>query len=128
VELSRSGRVAVLQGSYFVATGVWPLLSRRTFEAITGPKADFWLAQAVGVLVGCLGGTLLVEGTRGRVDSATRWLAASSAAGLAAIDVLYVARGRISKVYLADAAIEAALVLLWIAQRTTEPVLPTDVG
>jgi hypothetical protein len=30
--------VALIQGVYFVATGVWPLVSIRTFMAITGPK------------------------------------------------------------------------------------------
>jgi hypothetical protein len=41
---------ALLQGGYFLFTGIWPLVSRRTFEAVTGPKKDFWLAQTVGVL------------------------------------------------------------------------------
>jgi hypothetical protein len=107
-----------VQGSYFLATGIWPLVSRRTFEAVTGPKRDFWLAQTVGVLVACVGSTLVLSSKRGRVDKDGRWLAASSAAGLGAIDILYVARGRISKVYLADAVIEAALVSAWIAYGT----------
>jgi hypothetical protein len=57
---TRVSRVAALQGGYFLATGIWPLLSRRTFERITGPKTDFWLAQTVGVLVGSIGGTLVL--------------------------------------------------------------------
>jgi hypothetical protein len=76
---------------------------------------DFWLAQTVGVLVDSVGSMLVLTGKRGRVGQDARWLAASSAAGLAAIDILYAARGRISKVYLADAAIELALVSAWIA-------------
>jgi hypothetical protein len=91
------------------------LVSRRTFEAVTGPKKDFWLAQTVGVLVAFVGSVLVLSGKRSRVGQDARWLAASSSAGPAAIDAVYVARGRISKVYLADAAIEAALVSAWIA-------------
>lgn len=114
----RPGQLALFQGCYFLFTGLWPLVSRRTFEAITGPKKDFWLAQTVGVLVASAGSMLVLTGKRGRVGQDARWLAASSAAGLAAIDILYAARGRISKVYLADAAIEAALVTAWIAHET----------
>jgi hypothetical protein len=114
----RPGQLALLQGGYFLLTGIWPLLSRRTFEAVTGAKQDFWLARTVGVLVASVGSVLVLTGKRDRVGPDARWLAASSAAGLAAIDILYAARGRISKVYLADAAIEAALVSAWIAHET----------
>src|SRR5215207_9933562 len=111
--LIRSGNLAVLQGGYFLATGIWPLVSRRTFEAVTGPKADFWLAQTVGVLVACIGGTVAVAGKRNEITPNVRVLAASTAASLATIDIVYVGRGQISKVYLADAAIEAGLVWAW---------------
>jgi len=30
--------IAILQGLYFVITGIWPLLSISTFQAVTGPK------------------------------------------------------------------------------------------
>jgi len=40
-------------------------------------------------------------------------LAVGSALGLAAIDVVYASLGRISKIYLADAALEGALVGAW---------------
>jgi hypothetical protein len=44
-------RAALLaQGAYFVATGVAPFVSRRAFEAITGPKPGVWLVETVGVL------------------------------------------------------------------------------
>ena len=111
----RSGKVAAFQGGYFLTTGIWPLISRRTFEAVTGSKVDFWLAQTVGVLVASVGSTLVLANKRGRVGQDVRWLAASSAAGLAVIDILYVARRRISKVYLADAVVEAGFVWAWIA-------------
>lgn len=114
---TRSRKLAHLQGGYFLTTGIWPLASRRTFEAVTGPKKDFWLAQTVGVLVASVGSTLVLASKRGRVGQDVRWLAASSSAGLAVIDILYVARRRISKVYLADAAVEAGFVWAWIADR-----------
>jgi len=70
-------KLPVAQGVYFLLTGIWPLLSMRTFEAVTGPKVDRWLVKTVGVLVAVIG----------------------------------------SKIYLADAVIEALLVGLWGRRR-----------
>jgi hypothetical protein len=42
---------AVVQGIYFLATGVWPLLSMRTFLAVTGLKTDLWLVKKVGLIL-----------------------------------------------------------------------------
>jgi hypothetical protein len=107
--------IAKLQGGYYVATGIWPLLSMRTFEAITGPKVDKWLVKTVGVLVSVIGATLWVGGTRRQVAPELKLLAMGSAAGLTAIEIVYVARRRISPIYLLDAALEAVIVACWIA-------------
>src|SRR3954453_8582479 len=42
-------RVLLLQGGYYVLTGVAPFVSRRAFERVTGPKAEWWLVQTVAV-------------------------------------------------------------------------------
>ncbi len=59
--------LALLQGVFYVLTGIWPLLSIRTFERVTGPKVDRWLVKTVGVLVTVIGGVLLLAGSRRRV-------------------------------------------------------------
>ncbi len=107
--------VALAQGGYFALTGLWPLVSMRTFERITGPKVDRWLVQTVGVLVLAVGASLGLAGARRRVTPELALLAAGSAAGLAAIDIIYVARRRIAPVYLLDALAEGALLLGWAA-------------
>jgi hypothetical protein len=114
--------LARVQGLYFLATGVWPLLSMRTFEAVTGPKADRWLVKTVGVLVAVIGATLLHAGRRPSPPVTT--LAVGSAAGLGAIDVVYAARGRISRIYLLDAAIEALIVAAWARNAAQRPQAP----
>lgn len=106
--------LAIGQGIYFALAGVWPLMSMRTFEAVTGPKTDRWLVKTVGVLVTIIGGVLIAGGRRRRVPRDVRSLAAASAAGLAGIEVSYAARGRISRVYLLDAALELALLAAWV--------------
>ncbi len=109
--------VARVQGAYFLVTGIWPLVSRRSFEAVTGPKTDFWLAQTVGVLVAGIGGALLLADRRKRVTPELRALGVASAGGLGLVDAVFSLQGRISKVYLADALVECALVAGWAAER-----------
>jgi hypothetical protein len=108
-------RIARIQATFYVTTGVWPLLHRRSFEHATGPKVDFWLAQTVGITVAAIGVGLAQAGSRQlRVPRELRTVALTSAAGLAFVDLYFVARARISKIYLADAAAEVALVLAWL--------------
>jgi hypothetical protein len=106
--------LALGQGAYYVATGVWPLVSMKSFERVTGPKTDGWLVVAVGGLVGVVGGTVVSAAVGRRLSPEIRLLAAGSAATLAAIDIVYAARGRISRIYLLDAVLEIGLVLAWM--------------
>jgi hypothetical protein len=108
--------VLMTQGTYYVATGVLPFVSRRAFEALTGPKQEWWLVQTVGALVTVVGIALASGARRGRAQPELLFVAAGSAASLAAIDVVYVARRRIAPTYLADAAIELGL-LTALARR-----------
>ena len=105
--------LALGQGAYFFVTGVWPLLSMRTFEAVTGSKTDKWLVKTVGIQVGVVGLVLLLAGYRDRADAEVVTLAIGSALGLTAIDVWYTARGVIPRIYLLDAAAEGLLIAAW---------------
>ncbi len=109
--------LALVQGGYYLLTGVWSLLSPGTFQAVTGPKHDYWLVRTVGVLVSVIGGVLAMAGLRKQTTREVPLLAVGSAAGLGAIDVVYAAKGRISKVYLVDAVAQAALVFAWAFVR-----------
>jgi hypothetical protein len=106
----RLERVLAAQAAYFVTTGAWPLLHRRSFERVTGPKADYWLVQTVGLLVLSIGASLAYGARRERPAAETCFAAVTAAVALAGIDVVQVARRRISPVYLADAVVELALV------------------
>jgi hypothetical protein len=115
--MTRSGEPPVLpawiQGVYFLATGVWPLLHMPSFIALTGPKVDLWLVRAVGVLVAVIGAVLILGARRRTVGAELRLLAVGSAAGLAGIDLVYALADRIWDVYLLDALAEVGLILLW---------------
>lgn len=110
--------LALAQGVYFGATGAWPILHLRSFEAVTGPKPEGWLVKTVGGLLAVIGVALAASSRRPAVAREFALLAGGSAAALAAVDVWYAAvRRRISPVYLADAPVELALALAWIGVR-----------
>ena len=108
-------RIATLQAAFYITTGLWPLGHRRSFERVTGPKVEFWLAQTVGITIAAIGAGLAQAGSRTpRVPRELRTVALTSAAGLALVDLYFVTQRRISKIYLSDAAAELALVVAWL--------------
>jgi len=108
--------IAYAQGGYFLLTGLWPLLSIKTFQLVTGPKTDLWLVKTVGVVVAAIGATLIMAGSRRQQAPEIPLLGISSAAALGGIDLVYVAKGRIARVYLLDALAEAGLIACWLAE------------
>lgn len=118
-------RVAGLQAGLYLSTGIWPVAHRRSFEWVTGRKTDFWLAQTVGATVAAIGLGLAQAAWRRRgVAPELRTIGVASAAGLALVDVIFVARKRISPVYLLDAVVETALVLGWGVAESGRPKPP----
>ena len=100
------------QAAYYIVTGVWPLVSMRSFEAITGRKFDRWLVKMVGLLAATNGLTLALAASRTdrKAQGETIVLSIASALAFSAVDVVYALKGTISKIYLADAVVEALLI------------------
>src|SRR3954470_2571453 len=92
--------LTLAQGLYFTATGIWPLVHMRSFEAVTGPKADKWLVKTVGVLVSVTGGVRVSAAARRTLPPDPAALAIGSAAALGAVDTIYAAKKRIPPIYL----------------------------
>lgn len=120
VTFSPSAYVLVVQGIFYVLTGVWPLLSMDTFLRVTGPKTDLWLVQTVGVLIAVMGVVMLAAVSRRRAAPEVVVLAVGAALALIAVDVVFVTRGVIPRIYLLDAAVEATLILGWVVALTVE--------
>lgn len=118
--------VALVQGLYYLLTGLWPLVHMSSFEFITGRKTDHWLVNTAGGLIAVIGGTLTLGAIEQRLERQTAVLATSSALFLAAIEVLYTARGRIRLVYLLDALLEGLLVAAWLRAWRTAPGTSTS--
>ncbi|MGF9753758.1 hypothetical protein AAII07_01020 [Microvirga sp. 0TCS3.31] len=104
--------MAKVHGAVNLVGGAWPLLHRRSFEAVFGPKSDRWLMYTVAGLLISVGYTQL------RASTPEDWLHARrvgvlTASTLLLIDVVHVPRGVIRKTYLLDAVAEAALIAGW---------------
>lgn len=111
--MNRLTRVVLFgQSIYFLLTGIWPLISINTFQAVTGPKVDLWLVKMVGLLAAVIGVSLLLTAIYKRLLLEMFILAISSAASFAIIDVVYALSGRISPIYLLDAAVQIILIIL----------------
>ena len=82
---------------------------------VTGPKTDLWLVKTVGVLVTAIAIPIGLAAWNRRITPEIATLAIGSAAALGAVDVVYVAKRVIAKIYLADAIMEALLICAWIA-------------
>ena len=105
--------LARLQAGYYLVTGLWSLLHLQSFLKVTGPKTDLWLVKTLGVLISVIGAVLGMAGVQQSVTREMALLGGGSAAGLTAIEVIYVARRRIAPVYLLDAVAELALLIGW---------------
>jgi hypothetical protein len=107
-------RIALAQGFYYLASGLWPVVHLASFMAVTGPKTDHWLVQAFGIVLAASGVVFVWRGAHGRVDQATRQFGLATSLALAAIDFWFVATGAISAIYLVDGVAEVALATAWL--------------
>jgi hypothetical protein len=105
---------AGLHAVYFMVTGVWPIAHLHSFLAVTGPKTDLWLVKTVGVIVAVIGASVGLAAWRRNFPPETVVLAVGSAAGLATIDIVYVLKRVIARIYLLDAAAELVLIAGWL--------------
>ncbi|HWE11270.1 MAG TPA: hypothetical protein VG325_18110 [Solirubrobacteraceae bacterium] len=117
-------RVLLVQGGYYVATGLLPFLSRRAFETLTGPKEEWWLVQTVSGLVLAIGGGLLCAAVEDSPPRSVVVVAAGSAVTLAGIDLIYAGNRRIAPTYLIDAGAEAGIAAALLLGRPSRIARP----
>lgn len=106
--------IALTQGGFYFLTGIWPIISIKTFQMVTGPKNDLWLVKTVGVLIAVIGAALLLAGYKGEIVPSTILLAVGSAVVLTGVDVIYVTKRIIAPIYLLDAFVELLLIAWWL--------------
>ena len=115
--------VLAIQGIYYVVFGFWPILHMKSFLSVTGKKGkydnldsgaqgDHWLVITVSLLLIAVGLTLVASAIASELQAPTYILSGLVAGSLALVDVRYVSRGIIARIYLLDAAVELALLFL----------------
>jgi hypothetical protein len=109
--------VLQVQGAYYVVTGPPAIAFPRTFQAITGPKRDMWLAKTMGGLITAIGAVILAGTRSNEPSNDLKLLAAGSALVLGTSDLIYGGQGRNTGVYYLDAAAQAALLAALAAAR-----------
>lgn len=104
--------------------GAWPLLHMPSFEAVLGPKTDRWLVRTVAGLLVVNGAVQVNASSSAATLPVARRLGIGTALTLGTIDLVYAVPGRISRMYLVDAALEAAWILAWLLAGAREPLDP----
>jgi VanZ family protein len=113
--------VAYAQAIYYVPTGIWPLLHMRSFEWVTGPKVDRWLVKTVAGLLTVVGAVLGLSASSQRVTPELRILAVGTSVSLAMVDIVYVRRKRIRRIYALDALANICLAIAMIVSSSQSP-------
>jgi len=109
-----AARVAMAHGAYMLGMGLWPIVSLKSFEVVTGPKLEGWLTKGVGACLANIGAALAASGARGKVARELRVLGAGTALSFAAMDFWYAGfRRRISRIYLLNGATQLAFAAAW---------------
>ena len=106
--------VALVQGIYFLVSGIWPILHMESFLRVTGPKTDLWLVKTVGLLLAVIGAVLILAQLNREVNTSIVVLAMGSALSLVLVEFVYVTKKVISPIYLGDAFVELLLIAWWL--------------
>jgi hypothetical protein len=120
--------LALVHALYFLLGGVWAVTGKRTFEAVTGPKADYWLVRTVGGLLAVAGAVIAGASLRNRLTPEIRWLAIGMSGVLGTVSLVYTVKGRIRPVYLLDAVANLLLIAGWFSRgvRSTRHLPQVD--
>ena len=106
-------KVLLVIGAYYFITALWPLVHIKSFEKVTGPKNDHWLVYTVAAMIMCSSFVFLSASLNEfQPSKEILILAYSNALALSLVDVIFVAKKIISKVYLLDAVAEMALLVM----------------
>jgi hypothetical protein len=106
--------LAFAHGGFFLVAGLWPIVHLRSFEFVTGPKADGWLVKTVGTLIAVSGAVIVNAARRDRVTPEVIGLANGVSGALGYISFHYARKGRISRIYFLDALTELCIMLVWV--------------
>ncbi|MGQ0830036.1 MAG: hypothetical protein ACT4ON_16740 [Bacteroidota bacterium] len=104
--------ILLCQGSYFLITGLLPIIDIDSFMLVTGPKNDLWLVKIMGGILSAVAITFIVDAFKRSTSRSVIVLALASSFVLAYADIHYVYNNVIRRIYLADALLEIVFIIL----------------
>ncbi len=108
-------KIFFFQGLYYFITALWPFLSIASFEKVTGPKKERWLVYTVAGLLICSSVLFLFTGMNERNPPIESFIIAfSNCLILFFIDIIFVSKKTIPKIYLLDAFAEFLILILYL--------------
>jgi hypothetical protein len=105
---------AFAQGFFCLVLGLWPVVDRPAFMAITGLKAEAYLLTLAGLLLAGIGVSMLVAAIRRDIAFEVFAIGIITALSLAGTDIVFVIERNIPVLYLLDAVAESLFVTLWV--------------
>ncbi|MFT3838875.1 MAG: hypothetical protein QM723_17985 [Myxococcaceae bacterium] len=77
MKLRHIEKTPATQGALYLATGLWPIVHLKSFQAVTGAKRQKWLARTYGGITVLAGASLLLGAVRRSRLNGLRDLAAT---------------------------------------------------
>lgn len=101
-------KILFIQALYYFVSGLWPIVHMASFEKVTGPKNDKWLVQTVSALILCSSLIFFYSAFFRNVSMPleTVILSIANCLALAFVDIYFVIKKMIKKIYLLDAVFE----------------------
>jgi hypothetical protein len=112
--------LSIGQGALYIASGLWALVAKSSYQEIHELKSDFWILTTHGVWLLLVGGVLAIAGYRRQKSLEVRLLAFGAALGLLATDLASAATVGVAQIYYTDMMIELVFVVLWLVVWTLE--------
>ncbi len=104
----------IAQGSYYLLTGLWPLVHFASFAQAVALRINAFQAQSFGAVLIVIGACLIEAARRGPPDAFATLLGAAVAAAIAVVDLVWLPRLGVSSGLWIDLLIEVAFALVLI--------------
>ena len=107
-------RVLVMQGGYYLLTGLWPLIHFGSFADAVALVINPFQAQVFGAVIAVVGGSLIEAARRGPPAAATTALGITVAGAIALVGLLWLPRQAASSALWLDLAVEVAFAVVLV--------------
>ena len=106
-----------VQGVHYILTGLWPILHAPSFEAVMGPRPDWWTVKMFGALTAALGLVLVDAWRRAVIRHECVLFSIVGALVFAVSDAVLIIEKTAGLIYLTDLFVNAIVLASWVLVR-----------